>query len=172
MKLYFAKIPTISQDIIHSLAQNHDIEVENEAEAHLDIEAVLKEYLRMDRELSEKAKDLMERRSLPYSNFSRVKRSIALERKFIVDEDEIVPYLTNQLLESFMHSQHIAEVFTSDEILRKKVQGLLRKHMEVENELDQEVRGRMKHLEEGTAGWDIEYSRVMEQVKRKHKLIN
>jgi hypothetical protein len=37
-------------------------------------------------------------------------------------------------------------------------------------ELDQEVRRRIKNLSEGTQAWDVEYARVMDQIKRKHGL--
>lgn len=39
------------------------------AEAQLDVEAVLKEYVRLEREITEKAKDHMEKRRLPYEQF-------------------------------------------------------------------------------------------------------
>jgi len=40
--------------------------------------------------------------------------------------------------------------------------------MAVDEELDQEVRQRIRNLEEGTSAWDIEYKRVMDQMKMKH----
>ena len=79
MRLYPGKIPAISQDLIHKLREDGDIDVSNIAEAQLDVEAVLKEYLRMDRELTERAKDLMEQRKLPYSQFARTKRTLVAE---------------------------------------------------------------------------------------------
>jgi hypothetical protein len=169
MRLYSGKIPAISQDLIQKLREDGDIEVSNIAEAQLDVEAVLKEYLRTDKDLTERAKDLMEQRKLPYSQFARTKRTLAEERGFVTGE-EAIPYITNQLLEIFMHSPNIEEVYTEDVDLRKKVQLLLKKHMHVDEELDQEVRRRIKNLEEGTAAWDIEYQKAMEQAKRKHKL--
>ena len=59
MRLFRGKIEVISEDVIKSLRASNDIEVENEAEAKLDIEAVLKEYLRLDREIVEEAKNRM-----------------------------------------------------------------------------------------------------------------
>src|SRR5579883_2972413 len=130
MRLYSGKIPAIAQEIISKFREDGDIEVspQNLQEAQLDVEAVLKEYLRMDRELTEKAKDLMEKRGLPYGQFARTKRTMAEERGFATG-DESIPYLTNQVLEIFMHSSHVDEVFTDDVALRKKVQALLKKHM-------------------------------------------
>jgi hypothetical protein len=42
--------------------------------------------------------------------------------------------------------------------------------MMVDEEIDQEVRNRIKNLEEGTQAWELEYKRAMEQIKRKHGL--
>lgn len=169
MRLYPGKIPAIAEDIIHRLRQEGDLEVANPPEARLDVEAVLKEYLSMDRELTERAKDLMERRGLPYGHFARIKRTICEERNFAIG-DEAIPYLANQIVEVFMRSPNIDEVFADDVDLRKKLQALLRKHMQLDEEIDQEVRRRIKNLEEGTSAWDVEYQRIMAEVKRKHKL--
>ena len=77
MRLFRGKVEVIAEDVIKSLRASNDIEVENEAEAKLDIEAVLKEYLRLDREIVEEAKNRMEARGLGYSNLGRVKSQVA-----------------------------------------------------------------------------------------------
>jgi uncharacterized protein len=169
VKLYTGKIPTIAEEMIRALGKGGDIEVADSHEAQLDIEAVLKEYVRLDRELADKAKDLMEQRKLPYGQFGKIKRSLAEERGFALGE-EATAWMANQILESFMASPHVEEVFSDDVTLRKKVREVLRKHMMVDEELDEEVRRRIKNLEEGTAAWDVEYQRAMEQIKRKHGL--
>jgi hypothetical protein len=79
-------------------------------------------------------------------------------------------YLANQILEAFMHSASVEEVFTEDVELRQKLQVILRKHLTVDDGIDEEVRRRIKNLQEGTATWEIEYQRVMDQVKRQQKL--
>jgi hypothetical protein len=167
MKLYTGKIPTIGNEIIHSLVEANDIEVNDANEAQLDVEAVLKEYVRMDRECTDKAKDLVEQRKLPYGAFGKVKREIAEQRGFALGEEATL-WITNQILETFMQSAHVDEVFADDVMLRKKVRDILKRHMAVDEELDQEVRRRIKNLEEGTQTWEVEYAKVMEQVKRKH----
>ena len=169
MRLYSGKIPTIATELIRKLKDDGDIEVNDAHEAQLDLEAVLKEYMRLDRELTEQAKDLMERRRLPYEQFGKLKRDLADKKEFATG-DESVGYITNQILEALMHSRFVDEVFTDDVELRKKVQVLLRKHMQVDSDIDQEVRRRIKNLQEGTATWDIEYQKVMETIRHKHKL--
>ena len=169
MKLYSSKIPSIASDLLRKLKEAGDIEVSDMNEAQLDVEAVLKEYLRLDRDLTEKSKDLMEKRKLPYEQFQKIKRAMMEERDFGSGED-MPRYLANQILEAFMHSASVEEVFTEDVELRQKLQVILRKHLTVDDGLDEEVRRRIKNLQEGTATWEIEYQRVMDQVKRQQKL--
>ncbi|MFW5876583.1 MAG: DUF507 family protein [Myxococcota bacterium] len=169
MKLYSGKIPVIAEDIIRSLTEAGDVEVEADEEARLDIEAVLKEYVRLDREIVDEAKNRMESRGLGYSHLGKMKAQVAKERA-APQSDEILPYLIDQILNMLFHSNHIEEIYADDVELRKKLTPILRKHMEVESELDKEVRSKIKNLQEGTATFEIEYSRVMDQIKRKRGL--
>ena len=169
MKLYSGKIPTIAEETIKLLADAGDIEVTNAKEAQLDVESVLKEYLRLDRETTDRAKDTLEKKKLPYDQFGKLKRAMAEERGLGIGEEASL-WIANQILETFMHSQHVEEVFADDATLRKKLRDLLKKHMKVDDELDEEVRRRIKNLVEGTQTWDIEYAKVLEQMKRKHGL--
>ena len=77
MRLYPGKVDTIAAEIITSLTQTGDIEVSDANEAQLDAAAVLKEYIRVDKELTERAKDILEIRGLPYSHLGRTKRQLA-----------------------------------------------------------------------------------------------
>ena len=167
MKLYSGKIDSLAAEIISRLVTDGDIEVSERTEAELDVASVLKEYLRVDRELTERAKDIMEIRGLPYSHFGRIKRTLADEKEFGLGEEGIT-WILNQLLETFMQSRAIEEVFADDATLRRKVREILKKHMSVDEELDKEVRQRIKNLEEGSANWEIEYAKVMDQMKARH----
>jgi uncharacterized protein len=111
----------------------------------------------------------MEKRRLPYEQFGKLKRDLAEKKDFAIGE-EMVGYIANQILEAFMHSRFVDEVFADDVDLRKKVNLILRKHLQVDDEIDEEVRRRIKNLQEGTAMWEIEYQRVMENIRQKHKL--
>jgi hypothetical protein len=48
---------------------------------------------------------------------------------------------------------------------------VLRHHTEIEEEIDQEARAKIKNLEEGTRDWEIEYARAMDKVKKRRGLI-
>jgi uncharacterized protein len=166
MKLYSGKIDSLATEIISRLVTDGDIEVSDRTEAEQDAASVLKEYLRVDRELTERAKDIMEIRGLPYSHFGRIKRGLADEKEFGLGE-EGVTWILNQLLETFMQSKHIEEIFAEDTAMRRKLKDIVKKHMMVDEELDKEVRQRIRNLEEGTQTWEIEYNRVLEQMKQK-----
>ncbi|HKA89388.1 MAG TPA: DUF507 family protein [Haliangiales bacterium] len=169
MRLYSTKVPALAAEIVRTLIAEQAIEVENAGEVELDVAAILKEYVRVDRELSDKAKDVMEKRGLAYGQFSKIKRSLAEEKDFGLGEEGLT-WICNQLLEMFMHSANVDEVFADDPTLRRLIKDVLKKHMGVDEELDAEVRQRIKNLEEGTASWELEYSRVMDQIKQKHGL--
>ncbi len=166
MKLYSGKIDSLATEIVSRLVNDGDIEVSNRTEAELDVASVLKEYLRLDRELTERAKDIMEIRGLPYSNFGRIKRQLADEKEFGLGE-EGVTWILNQLLETFMQSNHVEEIFAEDAAMRRNLKDIVKKHMMVDDELDKDVRQRIRNLEEGTQTWEIEYNRVLEQMKSK-----
>jgi hypothetical protein len=87
MRLYPGKVDTIAAEIITSLTQAGDIEVSDGNEAQLDAAAVLKEYIRVDKELTERAKDILEIRGLPYSHLGRTKRQLAEQKEFGLGEE-------------------------------------------------------------------------------------
>lgn len=169
MRLYSGKIPVIATEIVKSLLDGGDIAVVDRAEAEMDVQAVLKEYLRLDREVTEKAKDVLQKRGLPYEQFGKVKRSLAKEKSLGLGEEGL-DWMTDQMIESFMQSPHIEEVFVEDSILRRRMTDILKKHMLVDDELDEEVRRKIRNLEEGTSTWEIEYAKVLDQIKRNRGL--
>jgi len=169
MRLYSGKIPVIGAELVKALADSGDIAVTDRGEAELDVQAVLKEYLRLDREITEKTKDLLSKRNLPYEQFGKVKRTLAAEKGLGLGDDAL-EWLTNQMIESFMQSPHVEEVFVDDSALRRRMAGVLKRHMMVDDELDEEVRRRIKNLEEGTATWEVEYQKALDQIKRNRGL--
>ncbi len=169
MRLFSGKIPVISAEIARTLVEEGDIAVDEVSEVEDDIAAVLKEYLRTDRALVERTKDVLEIRNLPHSQFARVKKTMADERGFGTGEDGL-EYIMQQVINIFMHSVHVEEVFAEDHELRRKMTPILRKHMSVDDEVEEEVRRKIKNLEEGSRAWDVEYQRVKEQILRKRGL--
>jgi|SRR4051812_2298927 hypothetical protein len=169
MRLYSGKVGTIAADIVRTLTEGKDIEAENRAEVQKDIESVLNQYLRTEKEAADKAKDAMQARGIPPSEFARMKK-LAAEQMGIKVGDETIDYLLDQILEILMHSANVDEIFSEDVVLRRKMAPTLKKHMAVDEEVEREVRGKLKHVEEGTRTWEVEYARVMEEIRRRKGL--
>jgi hypothetical protein len=166
MRLYAAKIPVIAGDIVRTLTLGNDIDVEDGPEVEQDLASVLREYLRLDREITESAKDRAERIGAGSSEVQRIRRQLAEDKGFGLGA-EGVSWILDQLVQMLLRSNNVGEVFSDDAVLRRKMRAVLERHMAVEEEMDKEVRSRLKHLSEGTQSWDVEYGRVMEQVKRR-----
>jgi hypothetical protein len=169
MRLFAAKIPHITEAVTRTLTDSGAIEVTDREEFKRDIESILKEYLRKDREITEQAKDQLEARGLPYSDLYKIKRQIAEREDFAIGEESI-NWMATQLIEMFMRSQFVDEIYADDAALRRTIKDLLRRNMQADEDLDREVRRHLKHLTEGTSTFEIEYQKQLEAVKRKHGL--
>jgi hypothetical protein len=110
MRLYSGKIGPIVDDLVRELTAHEDIEVEEVAEVRLDLEAVLKEYVRRERQMIDEAKDRMEREGLGYSKLGRMRQRLAKEMGF-PQQDEVLPYLVDQLLNMLFHSANVVEIY-------------------------------------------------------------
>jgi hypothetical protein len=154
---------------VRELTAQNDIEVDEETEVRMDLEAVLKEFVRRERQLIDESKDRMQREGLGYSKLGKMRQRVAKEMGF-PQQDETLPYLIDQLLNMLFHSANVAEIYADDATLRKKMTPILRRHMEVETGLDAEVRSKIKNLQEGTAAFEVEYAKVMDQIKHKRGL--
>jgi len=167
MRLYSGKIPTIAEELIRALRTEVHIDVLDASveEAQLDVESVLREYLRTERELEEAARDYLAQRGLGHEGFGKAKRKVAESRGFGLGEDGI-DWMVDQLLEVFMQTRHIEEIFSDDLTLRRRIAVMLKKHMAEDLDLKREVERHLKNLEEGTTSWDIEYARVEHQIRR------
>ena len=171
MKLFSGKIPALAHDLVAALVQSNAIEVlpEEVHEVEMDVESVLKEYVRAEREITDRARDVIATQKRDYSELKKIRGQIARERGFGVD-DGMIEYLIAQLIEALIHSRHVEEVFGMDNDLVVHMSPVLRKHLAADEELDGEVRRRIKNLQEGTSSWDIQYRKVMEELKRTKKL--
>ncbi len=172
MKLYSAKISPLAQDVVRTLLASKDIEVEDASvhkEVVADVEAVLKSYLDTERIVDDKTRELLQRTNRGPNEFPKVRQQIA-EHHGIKVGDETLDYLLDQVVQMLMHSQHVDEVFAEDVVLRRRMAPLFKKHMGVDSELEAEIRAQLKHVKEGTAQWDVEYARALEQVRRRRGL--
>lgn len=166
MRLPASKLPDIASRIVSALLADGDIETESPKEVELDITAVLNQYVRDEQDVSDRAKTMMAARGLPQSEFSRMKRLIADQRQIKIGDDA-VDYLLDQLVEMLMHSGNVDEIYAEDVELRRKMRGPLRDQLNAADDLQTEVRNRLKHVQEGTSLWEIEYQRMADDIRRR-----
>jgi hypothetical protein len=169
MRLHSGKVPEIAGEMVAALLAEKAIETEQPDEVELDLQAVLSQYIRDEQEVSDRARDLAAARSLPPSELPRMRRLVAEEKQIKVG-DEAIDYLLDQLVEILMHSHNVEEIFAEDVQLRRIMRVALRKQAANEESLVAEVRGRLKHVQEGTSLWEVEYRRMMEDIKRRKGL--
>src|ERR1700722_1272957 len=166
MRLYSGKTPVIATEVVRALLASKDIEAETPKEVEADVVSVLNQYLADEREVNDRAKDVLERTGKRESEYARV-RALVAEEKGIKVGDDALDYLLDQVVEMLMHSNNVDEVFVEDIELRRKMAPIFKKHMAVDSAIDTEVRAQLRHVREGTREWEVEYNRVLEQVKRK-----
>lgn len=169
MRLYSGQVTPVARELLEVLVEAEDLEVTNKnmPEVEKDIESVLNEYIRLDRELVEQARDEISRGTR--GSIGKVKADLAKEKGLSIVDDP-VGYIINQIIETFFHSNFVDEVYALDRDMRKKMSPVLKEHMSVDEELDEEVRDKIKNLEEGSKAWEVEYEKVMGNLKRDKNL--
>src|SRR3954462_8487776 len=152
MRLYPKVIPIISRECIQIMMQDGDIEVEpmRVADAEMDMSAIMREYLANEERVNQATREALERRGYDFSKFNQVKREMADVRGFKMG-DEGIEYCIYQMLEFLFISRNVEEVFSADNVMRAKILQAMKKHLDVDDEIDREARTRLKHLQEGTS---------------------
>lgn len=168
MRIYRKIIPKIAKDIIRNLLANRLIEAEDghRDDAELDLAGVIVGYLNDVDKVSQDAHEALERHGLGVEQFGRIKRTLAQQRNVALG-DEAVDHVLNRMIAALFESRHIEEVFGEDNDIRQQMHASLKKYIGVDEELDREVRGRLKNLREGTAEWEVEYGRLIEQMRHR-----
>ena len=172
MRLYPKVIPIISREVVQRLMQDGDVEVETMriADAEMDLSAIMREYLAAEERVNQATREALERRGYDASKFNQVKREMADVRGFKMG-DEGIEYCINQMLEFLLIYRNVEEVFSADTVMRSKIFQSMKKHLDVDDEIDREARGRLKHLQEGTSAFEVEYNKTIEQIRRARGLI-
>jgi hypothetical protein len=170
MRLYSGKVHALADECVRALVQAKDIEVESSHEVVRDLESVLNGYVAAEREVNDRAKQLLEARSMPVSELGRLRRLTAEQRGIKIGE-EMLDYLLDQCIEMLMHSANVEEVYAEDHVLRRSMRPVFRKYLELDEAVEAEVRGKLKHVKEGSRDWDVEYRRMMEDIQRRKGLV-
>ncbi|MDI1479002.1 DUF507 family protein [Polyangium sp. y55x31] len=170
MRLFSGKIAPLSEEIVKTLADNGEIECEDRKEVVRDLESVFSQYLATEKEVMDKSKATLESRGLPPSELGRIRKIIAEQKGIKIGED-ILDYLLDQCIEMLMHSGNVDEVFGQDHDLRRRMRPVLKKYLAADDELDAEVRNKMKNLQEGTRTWEVEYQKIKNEIQRRKGLV-
>jgi len=85
--------------------------------------------------------------------------------------DEGIENVIGQMSEFLLVSRNVEEVYTEDQVLRRKIFGIFKRHLDVDDEIDREARARLKHLQEGTSAWDVEYQKTIDLLRRSRGLV-
>jgi hypothetical protein len=151
MTLYPKVIPAISRETIRLLMQDGDIEVEpvRIADAKMDLSAIMREYLTNEERVNQATRETLHRRGYDDSRFNQVKREMADVRGFKMG-DEGIEYVISEMVEFLLASRNVEEVFAGDDVLRQKIFAVMKKHLDVDAEIEREARARLKDLQEGT----------------------
>lgn len=166
MWLTRSSISDLAPAVVRPLIDQGLIETELPGEVIKDMQAVFEQYIRDDQELSTDSRRVAEKRGIAPSDAGRIKRELAKQKGIGLGEDSI-DYLLNQLIEMLMNSGSVEEIFGEDHQLKLAMRGPLRTQFQSSGEVEETVRKRMKHMQEGTSAWEIEYRRMKEEVTRR-----
>lgn len=166
MWLTRAKLPALASGIVKSLVDPELIETDARDGVQADILAVLEQYLRDEQDISTRARDIAAKRGAAPADASRIKKELARQQGVGIGE-ETIDYLLSQLLEMLMHSGSVEEIFAQDHELKLAMRTPLRKEEAAAEQVEDVVRKRLKHMEEGSSQWEVEYQRLREEVTRR-----
>lgn len=163
------KVTDVAREMLQLLQKEGNIETNMPREVQLDLEAVLNQYLRTEQELVSRAHQTLESRGLAKRDFGRVLRSLA-EQKGVKVGEEGLDYVLEQLLEMLLNSSNVEEIYAEDHDLRRQLRIPLRKLEDTQQKTVKTVKTQIKNLQEGTPVWELEYQRMMEDIRRRRGL--
>jgi hypothetical protein len=166
MWLTRAKLPAVTSAMVKALVDGGLIETEAPDGVQADLVAVIEQYLRDENEISTKARDLAAARGAPPTEVNRIRKELAKHQGVGVGDDSI-DYVLAQCLEMLMHSASVEEIFGQDHELKLAMRTPLRTEQAAAEQMEEVVRKRLKHVQEGSSQWEIEYQRMREEVTRR-----
>jgi len=163
------KVTDVAREMLQLLQKSELLETDLPREVQLDLEAVLNQYIKTEQELVTRARQTVESRGLTNRDYPRVLASLAEQRGVKVGE-EALDYLLEQLLQMVLNSSNIEEIYGEDHEIRRELRIPLRKVTEQREKIERDVRTQVRQAEEGSPVWEIEYHRMMEDIRRRRGL--
>ena len=68
------------------------------------------------------------------------------------------------------HTENVEEVWADNPQIRKISREVLYRHTQIDDDLDAEVRAKIKNLSEGSVAWDVRYQQVLAELRRRKGL--
>ncbi len=172
MRIYRKIIPKIAQDIIRNLSNKEFVEISSNAieEAELDIAAILVEYQNAEDSISKEARKTLTAKGMSPEHYFQIKKNIANMRGLKIGVDGL-DYIIEQILEGLYISKNIEEIFAEDYEIKKIIKSIINKYMNISDDIDLLARKRLKNIKEGTPEWEIEYPRIILQLRRQKGLV-
>ncbi len=170
MKLFPGKVDAIAADGARALLAAKAVEAARPKDVEIAIAAELKRYLAEERAVYDEAKVVLDRTGKSSTEMHRVRRLVAEEHGIGIG-DETIDHLLDRTVSMLLEDDGIDEVFVEDGELRRLLAPVFRKHVNVDEALDAEIRTQLRHVTEGTPQWDVEFNRIGEAIRRKRGLL-
>lgn len=163
------RVTDVAREMLQQLVKDENIETNMPREVQLDLEAVLNQYIRTEQELISRARQTIESRGLNDRDYGRVLKSLADQKNVKVGEEGL-DYVLEQLLEMILNSSNVEEIYAEDHELRRQLRIPLRKIEATQEKSVKKARAAAKPEQVGTPVWEIEYQRMMEDIRRRRGL--
>ncbi|WP_457601099.1 DUF507 family protein [Hydrogenivirga sp.] len=181
MKLPERLVERIANRIVEELSENRIIEPEDPELFKKKIIGVFKKAEEEEKLLDEKTKEilkekmnLLEETDLDYRTaFRAVKAKLAEEMKINVNRRERMNQVANMIRDLIMEDETV-EIYEDPPLIRKRVVEILREAVKQEEEIERNVRERIrqysKNILEGTPEWNLLYRKIYEDELRQRGL--
>ncbi len=160
------KVTDVAREMLQLLQREGNIETNMPREVQLDLEAVLNQYIRTEQDLISRARQTLDSRGLNNRDYARVLRSLA-DQKGVKVGEEGMDYVLEQLLEMLLNSSNVEEIYAEDHELRRQLRIPLRKLEDTQQKTVKSTRPKIKAVQEATPVWELEYQRMMEDIRRR-----
>ena len=167
-KFSIQNIQNTSIKIVNSLLEHKDIEALNKGEVIKDINSVLTNYANTEEYVTKEAQNTLTKYNLSREQFYKTKKTIA-EKNGIEIGDYALGFLVKQIISMLMHSAFVDEVFSEDHVLQKHMRPAINELLNINKKHDAVIAKQIKHVEQGTQAWRIEYQKLKEKINNRNR---
>ncbi len=182
MRLPDRLIELIAEAIVRGLAHDERIlELEDEQTFKKKIIGIFKKAQEEEKLLDDRAKevlkknlDVLEKEGIDYRTaFQAVRKKLAEEMNINIDRRERLNQIVNRIMDLIMEDESV-EIYEDPPVIRGKVRKIVMEALRIEEEIEREVRKRIKKYSkdilEGSPEWNILWKRIYEDELKKRGL--